>query len=263
MREWHAELTRQAPLIPKTKATMTRSVDLSDPDVLRKRKVSANRCLAILKAALNLAFREGKAASDTEWRRVAMFKSVDRARNRYLSFAEVDRLLNAADPEFRLLLRGALETGARYGELTRLRCADYNIDAGTIHIAESKSGRDRHIVLSENGQAFFRQLVAGRSGSEPIFGKVWAASQQVRRMKRLCARAKIEPHVGFHQLRHTWASHAVMAGMPMPVVAKNLGHVDTRMVETHYGHLAPSYVAEQVRKFAPDFGKTTSNVRAL
>ncbi|HEX2447358.1 MAG TPA: site-specific integrase, partial [Methyloceanibacter sp.] len=77
MREWHAELTRQAPLIPKTKATMTRSVDLSDPDVLRKRKVSANRCLAILKAALNLAFREGKAASDTEWRRVAMFKSVD------------------------------------------------------------------------------------------------------------------------------------------------------------------------------------------
>ena len=44
---------------------------------------------------------------------------------------------------------------------------------------------------------------------------------------------------------------------------QNLGHVDTRMVERHYGHLAPSYVAESVRKHAPSFGKTPSNVRAL
>jgi hypothetical protein len=38
------------------------------------------------------------------------------------------------------------------------------------------------------------------------------------------------------------------------VVARNLGHVDTRMVEKHYGHLAPSYVADAVRKSAPKFG---------
>ena len=54
-----------------------------------------------------------------------------------------------------------------------------------------------------------------------------------------------------------------MGGMPLMVVARNLGHVDTRMVERHYGHLAPSYVAEAVRKHAPRFGKTPSNVRAL
>jgi hypothetical protein len=42
----------------------------------------------------------------------------------------------------------------------------------------------------------------------------------------------------FHALRHTWASLAVMGGVPLLVVAKNLGHVDTRMVEKHYGHLA-------------------------
>ena len=47
-----------------------------------------------------------------------------------------------------------------------------------------------------------------------------------------------------------------MGGMPLMVVAKNLGHADTRMVERHYGHLAPSYVAEAVRKHAPKFGKT-------
>ena len=38
------------------------------------------------------------------------------------------------------------------------------------------------------------------------------------------------------------------------VVARNLGHSDTRMVERHYGHLAPSYVADAIRAAAPKFG---------
>jgi integrase len=67
-------------------------------------------------------------------------------------------------------------------------------------------------------------------------------------------RAKIKPAISFHGLRHTWASHAVMNGMPLMVFARNLGHVDTRMVEKHYGHLAPSYIADAVRAGAPKFG---------
>jgi len=50
-----------------------------------------------------------------------------------------------------------------------------------------------------------------------------------------CERAKINPPITFHG--HTWASLSVMAGLPLMVVAKNLGHVDTRMVEAH--RLAP------------------------
>jgi integrase len=45
-----------------------------------------------------------------------------------------------------------------------------------------------------------------------------------------------------------------MNGVPLLVVAKNLGHADTRMVETHYGHLAPSYIADAIRAGAPRFG---------
>jgi len=43
------------------------------------------------------------------------------------------------------------------------------------------------------------------------------------------------------------ASRLVMAGAPLAVVAAQLGHSDTRMVEKHYGHLAPSYIADTVR----------------
>jgi hypothetical protein len=49
-----------------------------------------------------------------------------------------------------------------------------------------------------------------------------------------------------------------MNGAPLMVVARNLGHTDTRMVEKHYGHLAPSYVAEQIRAAAPRFGINTN-----
>lgn len=49
---------------------------------------------------------------------------------------------------------------------------------------------------------------------------------------------------------HAWSSFSL-------VVAQNLGHADTRMVEKHYGHLARSYVADTIRKTAPSFGVAT------
>ena len=73
-------------------------------------------------------------------------------------------------------------------------------------------------------------------------------------MRETCERARITPRSVFTRLRHTWASLAVMAGVPFLVVAKNLGHADTRMVEKHYGHLAPSFIAEAIRAGAPVYG---------
>lgn len=261
LKEWHRDLARSMPIRPRSDG-VERTVDLTDPEVARRRKASANRVLTNLKSALNYAFDEGKVGSDLAWRRVKPFGSVDRARTRYLTLAECQRLLNACDGDFRSLVRGALETGARYSELCRLRVGDFNPDSGTLHIAQSKSGHGRHVILTEDGQAVFAQLTAGRPASAPMFGKEWQSTEQTRWMRLACARAKIEPPLGFHQLRHTWASHAAMSGMALLVVARNLGHTDTRMVEKHYGHLAPSYVVDQVRQHAPRFGKVESNVKA-
>ena len=54
-----------------------------------------------------------------------------------------------------------------------------------------------------------------------------------------------------------------MNGAPLLVIAKNLGHSDTKMVERHYGHLAPSYIADAIRAAAPKFGVEPSNPSAL
>ena len=228
-----------------------------DDAAIRAHRASANRVLTILRAGLNQAFRDGKVPSDTTWRKVKPFKGVDTPRLRYFSKDEVRRLLNSAQGDFRDLVKAALFTGCRYGELGRLRVGDFNQDSGTVFIGQSKSGRARHVVLTDEGRRFFETLTAGRPGDALMLrhadGQAWGASHQIRAMAEACRAASITGG-SFHILRHTAASHLVMAGVPLNVVAQNLGHADTRMTEKHYAHLAPSYVAETIRKFAPDFG---------
>jgi integrase len=219
---------------------------------------SANRTWTILRSALNHAFRERKVSSDLAWRTIKPFRNVDAARIRYLKVAEAKRLINASDREFRPVVQAALATGARYGELIRLEAQDFNPDAGTLAIRKSKTGKARHIVLTDEGTALFRALTTGHSGQELILrksnGEPFGMSHQNRPMLDACDRAKIKPRISFHGLRHTWASLAVMNGMHLMVVARNLGHADTRMVEKHYGHLAPSYIVDAIRTAAPRFG---------
>jgi integrase len=245
-----------------------RELDKTDPEAIRRRRASANRTLTVLKAALNRAWREGKIPSDEAWRRVEPFEEVDASRVRYLTVAEAKRFLNACDPDFRRLAQAALVTGARYGELTALRASDFNADSGTIHVRTSKSGKGRHIVVNDEGAALFKSLAAGKSRDTVLLikanGSPWKSAHQARPMREACKRAKIVPSVSFHVLRHTWASLAIMAGVPLMVVARNLGHADTRMVERHYGHLAPSYIADAIRAAAPKFGiKPERNVVSI
>ena len=83
----------------------------------RARKATANRTLAVLKAALNHAFDDEHVASNTAWgRRVKPFEGVTMARVRFLQVAEAKRLVIACDPDFRPLVQAALQTGARYSE---------------------------------------------------------------------------------------------------------------------------------------------------
>jgi integrase len=76
-------------------------------------------------------------------------------------------------------------------------------------------------------------------------------------MRDACVAARITPVATFHDLRHTYASRLAMRGVPMGVIAAQLGHADTRMTERHYAHLAPSYVADTVRQFFGELGILT------
>jgi integrase len=258
LRKWRDGLVRHAPRLRARNGDKQKHRDITGEDAKRARRASANRCWTILRAGLNHAFHADKIASDKAWRKVKPFRAVDSARVGYLSVAESKRLINACDVEFRPLVRAALMTGARYGELIQLVVSDFNPDVGALAIRQSKSGKPRHVVLTNEGRAFFREITAGRPGDEIMLRKAngtpWSMSHQLRPMAEAVERAKIKPAISFHGLRHTWASLSIMSGMPLLVVARNLGHADGRMVEKHYGHLSASYVANAVREHAPQFG---------
>ena len=258
--DWLASLATRAPRARTRRGQEQRhrEYDPEDPEAIRRRRASANRTFTILRAALNRAWHEGEAASDAAWRRVKPFRDADAARVRYHQLAECTRLMNACQPEFRRLVEGALLTGARYGELARLDVSDFHPDSGTLHVRRSKTGAGRHVELTDEGIAFFTAITAGRPGKEPMFrrpdGARWGVSHQRRPLLEACRGAAIEPPADFHSLRHTYASLSAMNGVPLMVVARNLGHADTRMVERHYGHLAPSYVRDAIRAGVPSFG---------
>lgn len=261
IRDWH-ETVAAAPRLVRTKKgaakRTTKSVNVKDPEEVRARRSTANRVLTILKAALNHAFHEGKIASDEAWRKVKPFREADAAVVRYLAPEECVRLVNACQGRFRDLVRGALATGCRYGELVRLAASDFNADAGTIAVRVSKAGKPRHVALNDEGQTLFTALTAGLGPRAPIFlrddGEAWGASHQQRPLEEASKAAKIDPPATFHILRHSYASALAMKGVPMGVIAAQLGHADTRMTERHYAHLTPNYVAETVRAALPSLG---------
>ncbi|MFD1978648.1 tyrosine-type recombinase/integrase [Mesorhizobium kowhaii] len=233
----------------------TVAVDLSDPEVIRRRRDTANRTLTTLKAALNWAFNNRLVVDDTAWRLVKPYRGTTAARVRFLSPDEQKALIAASNGAIRDLVSAALVTGARFGELARLRVLDYDVVNKSVFIAESKSGKPRHVPVPAGGAELFERLARDRPGNEPLLrqesGAAWATSTYNRPWKALLAQAKLSD-VTLHEIRHTYASTMVRNGAPLIVVAEALGHSDTRMAEKHYAHLAPSYVADTIRRLAPD-----------
>jgi integrase len=263
IRDWLQGLAKAAPRrrVKKGKQQPVKHA-ADDADTKRRRQSSANRVFTILRAALNHAFTAGKVGSDKEWRQVKAFGDVDAARVRWLTLDEATRLMNACDADFRVMVQAALLTGARYGQLCQIAVRDFSHNAGTLTLRSRKGRTGKiktyHAMLDDDGVRFFRALCTDRAADDLLLthstGDQWTTAEQIRRTKDACKAAKIVPPIGFHGLRHTWASHAVMNGIPLLVVAQNLGHSDTRMVEKHYGHLAPSYRRDVIRANAPQFG---------
>lgn len=227
---------------------------------IRKRRARANRIITPLRAALNYAVKKKMIATDTAWKTALKpFSGVDGTTVRYLELGECKALQDHADDDFRPLVTGALFTGGRYGSLGSLKVKDIDFRARTALFRVTKSGKQQSVKLTVAACKFLKREIAGKSADDYVFvkasGERWKPSDQARRMADACASAKIEPPVTFHELRDTFASHLVMAGVPILTVSKLLGHADVRVTEKHYAHLAPGYLQSAVDEHLPDFTK--------
>ena len=133
------------------------------------------------------------------------------------------------------------------------------LTAGRSTSGPARAGRGGHIVLAEEGVALFAAQAAGRPANAFLLpkdgGGEWRAvapgQADERRLQRRPDRARGQlplpaPHLCLAR------DHERRA--PARRRQENLGHTDTRMVEKHDGHLAPTYIADAIRKAAPKFG---------
>ena len=232
----------------------------ANDDQKRSRKASANRILAVLKAILNKAFTDDLVNDDTAWRKVKPLPNANEPAIRFLTEDECIRLINASRTDFSILVKAALFTGARYGELTNLTADCLNPSTGMLYIKPGKNGKGRYVPLSPHGLDFFTTQAFGKNGSDYLIvkngGIHWGKNHHVRLMKETCENARISPSVRFHELRHTYASLLAQAGADLLTISKLLGHSDTRVTSRHYAHLCDRTLAATVNTLLPGFGHT-------
>lgn len=260
IKRWHEKLANSAPRRRTRKGCQQNYGEkAATNEQKRSRKCTANRILSTFKAILNKAFEDGLAPDDKEWRRVKPFKKVEEPKVRFLTVPESTRLINACREDIRLLVQAALLTGCRYGELCRILTTHVNLDTGMVYISpEAKSGKGRHVPLNSEGLQFFKQQTTGKKGLEHVFirkdGSPWQKNHQSRLMKIACEKARIDPPLGFHELRHTYASLLAQAGADLLTISKLLGHADTRVTSRHYAHLCDRTLTNAVKTLLPEFG---------
>ncbi len=205
---------------------------------------NANHALALLRQIMNFAGAHGHVGANP----ARGIKPNPRpALTRFLSREEVERLHAALDREaakgnrFRQqadIVRLLLLTGCRRGEIVELRRSEVHGDM--LVLVDTKTGPRKIPLGTEARRILERQP---RTESSYVFPSPRDPSRPRGRILPLWERVRREvgiEDVRLHDLRHTHASHAVMNGVPVPVVSRMLGHSNTRMT-LRYAHLAQSH----------------------
>ena len=179
-------------------------------------------------------------------RRVKLLPENNR-RLRYLSQEECKALLDASDAHLKPIVTTALNTGCRRGEILSLRW-DTNIDLkhGFILLDRTKNGDRREIPINGTLKSVFQSLPRRLDIPYVFFDS--SSGKPYKDVKKsfstACRKGGIKDF-RFHDLRHTFASHLIMAGVDITTVKELLGHKDIKMT-LRYAHLAPSHKVKAV-----------------
>jgi integrase len=231
LKGWRTGLIKQK---PRDRSGNILEVEVSDAEMKRRRKSTAQRKWTILRAILNHAFSEGEVASDAEWRSVKPLRDIDAPPpTRALTVEECRLVTSKLEDDFRPIAQATYLTGAAFKELRRKRL----------------------VPLTDEGQRFFDGLTAGKEHDALIFtdakGQPWGKSAQTRRMQDASKAAKITPPITLTELRHAYGSLLLNAGVSLEVLSKSMGHASTSTTAKHYAHLLQKTVDDPIREKLP------------
>jgi integrase len=210
--------------------------------------VTVNRALSTLRLIYNYAERSGFQVSNPV-KNIEFFRET--GRTRIISLEEEIAYLAEASQPLKDIARVMLETGMRPEEVFRIEKANLDFTQRTIlnPFGKTAAARRKLTMTQEVFDILKARAVASKSAyvfpspdnPEKHIGSVRKAHDAAIR------RAKLKPAFRLYDLRHTYATRAVMAGVDLPTLAALLGHTSVQMT-MRYCHPAEEHKREAAGK---------------
>lgn len=195
-----------------------------------------------LKASMQLAL-DWKLIYDHPFEKAKAIRTIQTEKSHF-SDEEILRLLDVIKDEwFARIVKFAILTGLRRGEILNLSWGDYDAKTGTVNIQSSpgyrvKGGKMRRIPLQAEGIALLSEIPQGRK-DEKIFtredGSEPAEDAVTKKFKRAVKAARLSDDLHFHSLRHTFGTKAANSGVSANVLKAIMGHSNIKTTEGYMG----------------------------
>jgi integrase len=219
---------------------------------------TCNRCLILLRYAMNLAVRweiPGITANPTK--DVPLFEDLAGKKERFLTEEEAQKLYETVcrseNPMLKFIVPMLILTGARKREVLDAKWEDFDIVRKQWRIPVTKTGRPRHVPLSEGVLQLLDSIphdecpwVFANPKTHKPFVSIFTGWNSARKRAGLA-------EVRIHDLRHSFASFLVNAGRSLYEVQKILGHTQIKTTQ-RYAHLSQDTLldaANEVSKAVP------------
>lgn len=178
---------------------------------------------------------------------------------RYLSESEVQLISNASQSQVEsAMVIVAARTGLRFSELRAIEWDDINLETRQITVRRSavgkdigtpKNGRIRYLPLTNDATEALKGIKKGTGLVFTFNGGMFVYWTALNRLQQTCVKVGIEP-IGWHTLRHTFASQLVSRGASLKSVQDLLGH-STMNMTLRYAHLTPEVLRETISLLEP------------
>jgi integrase len=223
-----------------------------DGSQVARSKDTVNRDMAAVRAALNLAYKDGAVTTDFAWREpLKAFKNASQRRSLYLDMEQRRAFIKAAPHDLATFLRCLCALPLRPGALAVLLVGDFDTRIGELKVAHDKHGSRRRIILPQQVAAVLIEAAKDKLSGAPLLsrsdGKAWNKDAWKDPIKEAAKAAGLPPEVTAYTLRHSVITDLVTGGLDLLTVAQISG-TSVAMIENHYGHLRGDVAATALAK---------------
>lgn len=243
--DWRNKLTK-GPSIPQ---------DKSQESSKSRSGSTINREMAVFKAALNLAMRDGYATSNAAWKfKLAPIKNATGRRDCYLDVAQRRALIAIAPADLAAFLRALSLLPFRPGAMAALTAGSFDKRLSVLTVGKDKAGKDRKITLPPTTAAFFAEQIRDKLPNAPLVaradGQFWNKDSWKYPFKDAVLAASLPPSATAYALRHSTITDLIALHHLDTMTVALLSGTSVMMIEKHYGHLLSTHASNALALLA-------------